>query len=120
MSLQDQLLKAGLVDKKKASKAKKQKHKQSKVKQKNKIEAVDEAKVAAEKVGVALTHFNTKSMAEMPLPVPPLQEQEILVELVDQKLSDVEKLDAVIDEQLIKSERNKQAVLASAFSGKLN
>ena len=84
------------------------------------MNTITQTKVAAEKVGVALTHFNTKSMAEMPLPVPPLQEQEILVELVDQKLSDVEKLDAVIDEQLIKSERNKQAVLASAFSGKLN
>ena len=49
MSLQDQLLKAGLVDQKKASKAKKAKHQQAKKKQKNKIETVDEAKLAAEK-----------------------------------------------------------------------
>ena len=47
MSLQDQLLKAGLVDEKKANKIKKTKHKQVKQKQKNKIVTVDEAKVAA-------------------------------------------------------------------------
>jgi uncharacterized protein YaiL (DUF2058 family) len=49
MSLQDQLLKAGLVDKKKANKAQKAKHQQAKLKQKNKIETVDEAKLAAQK-----------------------------------------------------------------------
>jgi uncharacterized protein YaiL (DUF2058 family) len=49
MSLQDQLLKAGLVDEKKASKAKKAKHKQVKQKQKNKVATVDEAKLAAQR-----------------------------------------------------------------------
>lgn len=49
MSLQDQLLKAGLVDEKKAKKISKEKHKQAKVKRKNKVETVDEAKLAAEK-----------------------------------------------------------------------
>ena len=48
MSLQDQLLKAGLVDDKKANKIKKNRHKQLKKKQKNKIETVDEAKLAAQ------------------------------------------------------------------------
>ncbi|MEN8168811.1 MAG: DUF2058 domain-containing protein [Pseudomonadota bacterium] len=48
MSLQDQLLKAGLIDQKKAKKIEKTKHKQVKQKQKNKIETVDEAKVAAQ------------------------------------------------------------------------
>ena len=48
MSLQDQLLKAGLVDEKKANKIKKTRHKQLKQKQKNKIETVDEAKLAAQ------------------------------------------------------------------------
>jgi len=49
MSLQDQLLKAGLVDKKKAQKVQKTKHQQAKLKRKNKVETVDEAKLAAEK-----------------------------------------------------------------------
>lgn len=49
MSLQDQLLKAGLVDKKKAQKVNKTKQKQAKLKRKNKVETVDEARLAAEK-----------------------------------------------------------------------
>lgn len=48
MSLQDQLLKAGLIDNKKANKIKKTKHKQVKQQQKNKIETPDEVKLAAQ------------------------------------------------------------------------
>jgi len=48
MSLQDQLLKAGLVDKKKAHKINKTKNKQVKQKQKNKIETTNETKLAAQ------------------------------------------------------------------------
>ncbi len=49
MSLQDQLLKAGLTDKKKANQAKKARHKKVKHQQKHKVEEVDEVKLAAEK-----------------------------------------------------------------------
>ena len=49
MSLQDQLLKAGLADQKKASKIQKQKHQQQKLQRKNKIVIEDEARLAAEK-----------------------------------------------------------------------
>ena len=48
-SLQDQLLKAGLVSKDKATKAKSAKRKQAKINKKHKIEMVDESKEAAEK-----------------------------------------------------------------------
>jgi uncharacterized protein YaiL (DUF2058 family) len=48
MSLQDELLKVGLIDNKKANKIKKIKQKQVKQKQKNKIEMADEAKLAAQ------------------------------------------------------------------------
>ena len=48
-SLQDQLLKAGLVSKDKATKTKSAKRKQAKINRKHKIETIDEAKVAAEK-----------------------------------------------------------------------
>jgi len=53
-SLQDQLLKAGLTDKKSAQKAKKDRHKQVKAKQKNKKAVItDEAKLAAEQARIA-------------------------------------------------------------------
>ena len=49
---------------------------------------------------------------EMPLPVLQSEEKMKIVELAD------EKLDAVIEPQLITFERNKQSTLASAFSGR--
>lgn len=49
MSLQDQLLKAGLIDDKKAKKIKKAKHKQVQQKRKNKTATLDESKLAAQK-----------------------------------------------------------------------
>lgn len=49
MSLQDQLLGAGLVDKKQAAKAKKQKYKKNKQKHQQNKAVVDEAKIAAQK-----------------------------------------------------------------------
>lgn len=48
MSLQDQLLKAGLTDKKSAQKVKREKHKKAKHQQKHKVVEVDENKAAAE------------------------------------------------------------------------
>ncbi len=48
-SLKDQLLKAGLVDAKKASAARKEKNKQQQMERKHKIETVDEAKLNAQK-----------------------------------------------------------------------
>jgi len=48
-SLQDQLLKAGLVSKDQATKTKSAKRKQAKINKKHKIETADESKVAAEK-----------------------------------------------------------------------
>ena len=50
LSLQDQLLKAGLTDKKKAQKVKREKHRKVKHQQKHKVVDVDENKLAAEKV----------------------------------------------------------------------
>lgn len=47
LSLQEQLLKAGLTDKKKVKQVKQQKHKQAKAQQKHKVIEGDEAKLAA-------------------------------------------------------------------------
>lgn len=50
LSLQEQLLQAGLTDKKKAKQVKREKHKKVKHQQKHKVVETDEAKLAAEKV----------------------------------------------------------------------
>jgi uncharacterized protein YaiL (DUF2058 family) len=50
LSLQEQLLKAGLTDKKKVTQAKREKHKKVKQQQRHKVVEVDENKAAAERV----------------------------------------------------------------------
>jgi type I restriction enzyme, S subunit len=49
--------------------------------------------VEAGSVGVALTHFNTKSVATMPLPLPPLAEQRRIVAKVDELMALCDRLE---------------------------
>ncbi|WJG07785.1 DUF2058 domain-containing protein [Aliiglaciecola sp. LCG003] len=70
LSLQDQLLQAGLTNKKKANQAKKEQHKKARHQQKHKVANVDEAKIAAEKAQTdkrekdRLLNLETKKVAE--------------------------------------------------------
>ena len=73
--------------------------------------------VAAGKVGVALTHFNTKSVAALAVPLPPLAEQTRIVTEVERRLSVVEELETVVNVNLQRATRLRQSVLQQAFSG---
>lgn len=73
--------------------------------------------VEAGKVGVALIHFNTKSVAAMLVPIPPLAEQKRIVEEVERRLSVVEELEALVTTNLQRATRLRQAVLHKAFTG---
>ena len=71
---------------------------------------------AAGKVGVALTHFNTKSVANMPVPVPPLEEQRAIVDLVEAKLFVIEVLSSQLDICLRRLTALRLSTLNAAFS----
>lgn len=75
--------------------------------------------VEAGKVGVALTHFNTKSVAAMVVPLPPLAEQKRIVAEVERRSSVVEELEAVVSANLQRATRLRQSILQCAFSGNL-
>jgi type I restriction enzyme S subunit len=75
--------------------------------------------VNAGKVGVALTHFNTKSVAVLPVPLPPLVEQRRIVAEVERRLSVIEESEATVTANLKRAERLRQSILHSAFAGKL-
>jgi len=75
--------------------------------------------IRAGQVGIALTHFNTKSVAALPIPVPPKNEQYRIVEEVERRLSVVDELDVVVGVNLERAERLRQSVLKRAFEGKL-
>jgi type I restriction enzyme S subunit len=84
------------------------------------MNSVIETHVAAGKVGVALTHFNTLSVARLPLPLPPMAEQRRIVTEVDRRLTLLQKTETLIDTNLRRAERLRQSVLGAAFCGKLH
>lgn len=71
--------------------------------------------IEAGTVGVALTHFNTKSVATMPLPLPPLAEQQRIVAKVDELMALCDKLDAQLTTIHTDSRRLLNAVLHEAL-----
>ena len=75
--------------------------------------------VAAGKVGVALTHFNTKSVAALAVPLPPITEQKRIVAEVERRLSVVDEIEAIVTANLQRAARLRQSILQHAFSGRL-
>ena len=76
-------------------------------------------RVSAGKVGIALAHFNTKAVAALPVPLPPLAEQHRIVAEVERRLSVVDELDALVSANLQRATRLRQSILQRAFSGGL-
>lgn len=83
------------------------------------LNSVARKHIEAGKVGIALTHFNTKSVAELPVPLPPLAEQRRIVAEVDRLLSTADETEQALRAQLARAARLRQAVLKRAFEGKL-
>jgi type I restriction enzyme S subunit len=77
------------------------------------------SRVRAGRVGVALTHFNTQSVAELPVPVPPMGEQKRIVAKAQRLMSVVDSLEADLIEGLRKASALRSSILANAFSGRL-
>jgi type I restriction enzyme S subunit len=72
--------------------------------------------IEAGSVGVALTHFNTKSVATMPLPLPPLAEQHRIVAKVDALMVLCDRLEASLDAAAATRRRLLDALLAEALA----
>jgi type I restriction enzyme S subunit len=74
------------------------------------------AHIEAGTVGVALTHFNTKSVATMPLPLPPLAEQHRIVARVEELMAVCDRLEAQLTTAQTESRRLLEAVLHEALA----
>ena len=70
-------------------------------------------------VGIALSHFNTKSVATLPIPLPPLAEQYEIVRRVGLLFERADAFDQEVVAAGRRCERLTQAVLGKAFAGKL-
>lgn len=83
------------------------------------MNSLAKALVRQGKVGIALTHFNTKSVASLPVPLPPYREQERIVAKVESQLSFIDQLEAMATDSLRKVEQLRTSILRSAFEGRL-
>jgi type I restriction enzyme S subunit len=77
------------------------------------------ALVRAGQVGIALAHFNTKSVASLPVPLPPLREQHRIVAEVEARLSNVAVLETTVIRSLMRASRLRSTILRTAFEGRL-
>ncbi len=69
--------------------------------------------------GSAQGVLNTKSVAEVPVPLPPPGEQDAIVAEIERRLSVIEELEATVEANLTRAERLRQAILVKAFCGEL-
>lgn len=69
--------------------------------------------------GSTIKHFTREAFVELPIPLPPLGEQERIVAEVERRLSVVEELSALVEVNIQRAARLRQAVLQQAFTGNL-
>jgi type I restriction enzyme S subunit len=69
--------------------------------------------------GVTRPGINTKQLLAMPVSLPPLGEQQRIVEEVERRLSVVSSLEAAVQANLRRAERLRQSILKRAFEGRL-
>ena len=68
---------------------------------------------------VTITNINQPSLAKIILPLPPLDEQKVIVAKIERRLSVADEIEKELDEALVRAERLRASVLKSAFEGRL-
>ena len=71
------------------------------------------------KIGIGQPNVNAQTLSQINLPLPPLIEQQKIVEEIESRLSVAEEVEEAIDINLKRAERLRQAILKKAFSGRL-
>ena len=66
-----------------------------------------------------LASINKTVLSMFPVPVPPVEEQEQIITLLEEKISTLESFETDIDKSLQMSEALRQSILKKAFSGQL-
>jgi type I restriction enzyme S subunit len=74
---------------------------------------------ASSKLGSAQARINLGDLREFAFPLPPLAEQEQIVDIIDSHLSVLEKQEQALDALEVKLSQSRQSLLAAAFAGSL-
>lgn len=69
--------------------------------------------------GVSQSNINGSKLALMPVPLPPVEEQRLIVERAGQLFATADRLLQQLEKTTKQVERSSQAVLAKAFRGEL-
>ena len=69
--------------------------------------------------GVGRPRLNQQQIKALPIPLPPLAEQQQIVAEVERRLSVAEQVERTMDASLKQAERLRQSILRQAFAGKL-
>jgi len=69
--------------------------------------------------GVGNQDLGLTRMIKICMALPPVEEQELIVRIIDQKIDSIDRIEKQVAQMLIQGEKNKQAILATAFSGEL-
>ncbi|NDK08930.1 hypothetical protein EOM39_06865 [Candidatus Gracilibacteria bacterium] len=80
---------------------------------------VGQKQIKSKSKGVAVQHLHLEDIRRLQIPLPPLPEQNEIVKIVESKLSVVEKLEKIVNDNIRKAENLKQSILKKAFEGKL-
>ncbi|XZE33664.1 restriction endonuclease subunit S [Pirellulaceae bacterium SH501] len=64
-------------------------------------------------------NISVNSSRSVAIPVPPVAEQEVLLGVLSEKVSNIESMEAEVDRGLRRAARLRQAILKAAFEGKL-
>jgi len=75
--------------------------------------------IEKDKVGQTRPGINGDILKWLPIPLPPLEEQEEIMRVVSASLEGVDALEADIDLNLQKAEALRQSILKKAFAGEL-
>ena len=76
------------------------------------INSIAEGQIEEKTVGIALTHFNTRSVAQMTVALPPLVEQRRIVAKVDQLMALVDQLETQLANSHVSANTLLEAVVA--------
>ncbi|WP_442483057.1 restriction endonuclease subunit S [Aeoliella sp. SH292] len=71
------------------------------------------------RITTSIAHLGAERFAGLEFPLPPIAEQQAIVELVQEKFSQIDGMEAEVNRGLARAARLRQAILKAAFAGDL-